>query len=64
MGWSPDVVQVFWGGLQIFSGPLPRNFKHIIGFFSSNPVDCHPFLSEIEKKEGSMDMFKRGTRAG
>ena len=41
--WSPDVVIFFWGGLQFFSGPLPRNFKHIIGSLSSIPVDWHPF---------------------
>ena len=41
---SPDVVLDFGeGDLQFFSGPLPRNFKHIIGIFSSSAVDCHPF---------------------
>jgi len=43
-GGSPDVVIVFsGGGLQFFSGPLPRKFKHIIGILSLSPVDWHPF---------------------
>jgi len=35
------VLSFFAGGLQFFSGPLPRNFKYIIGILSSIPVYCN-----------------------
>jgi hypothetical protein len=51
VGWSPDVVIVFWGGSPFFSGPLPRNFKQIIKNLSSNPVDWHPLCGQFQKSE-------------
>jgi len=43
-GGGPPVGFKFWeGGLQFFSGPLPGNLIHIVGTFSSSPVDWHPF---------------------
>ena len=37
------VSEFFGPPLQKFSGPLPRNFKYIVGILSSSPVDWHPF---------------------
>ena len=41
--------ELFWGGLQDFSGPLLRNFKYIVGILSSSPVDSHPFWANWVK---------------
>jgi len=46
----PDVVKVFfWGGLQLFIGPIPRILNYIIIILSSSPVDCHPFSANWVK---------------
>ena len=42
-GGSRRVFSFRGGVLQFFSGPLPRNFKDIVGILSSSPDDCHPF---------------------
>jgi len=40
-GGVPGGGPLFGGGAPIFSGPLLRNFKYIVGFLSSSPVDLH-----------------------
>jgi hypothetical protein len=42
-GGVPRYGYNFGGGSPVFSGPLPRNSKHIIGILSSSPVNWHPF---------------------
>ena len=50
---------------SFFSGPLPRNFEHVIGILSSSPVGCHPYCASWVKG-GSVYMSKsqRHKRSG
>jgi hypothetical protein len=52
-------LEFFGPPLQKFTGPLLRNFKHIIGILSSSPVDWDPFWAHLVKGGGSVDMSKR-----